>query len=100
MGIAVEPEYLAGASLGLAIWAAIVASDPAPAPLNPRLWVAAVVAALPLLSQNRWVYLAATLLLCAFVVLGAASVGLLYVPAAVVMGIAMGLSFRRGDRRV
>jgi hypothetical protein len=36
LGIAVKPEYLAGVSLGIAIWAAVAASDPAPAPPNLR----------------------------------------------------------------
>ena len=56
---------------------------------NVAPWAPAVIAALPLLVRRRWARFAALVLLCAFVVLGAASIGYFYLPAAAVMAPAV-----------
>lgn len=99
MGMAIKPAYVAVLSLVLAMAAATNTMLRAPGGALPNLrpWVPVAVAALALFVRNKWGYLTAMLLLCVFVVLGAASVGVFYVPAALAMAIAMALSFRLGN---
>ncbi len=66
-------------------------------PHNPRLWVPVVVATVPLifLGKNPWVCLMCGALLWGFVCIGAASVGMLYIPSALLMLVAAAIGVAR-----
>lgn len=70
------------------LWAALALEEPIAHPLPPALLIPAAVAALPLVWPRVWTRVTSTLLLLAFSALAGMSVGLFYIPAVVLMGIA------------